>query len=105
MDIWLRSDAEFKTIEHLKESKQINNNCFLGVVGRRVCFRASKWSEMDQHGPAWSEKDTKREPKATKMERKGCVKTQNKQCPEKVAPEIVKVASRTLPGVWPHAQK
>ena len=65
------AEIHSKTIEHLKELKQINKNCFLGVVGRRVGFRASKWSQMDQHGATWSEKDTKREPKATKMEPKG----------------------------------
>jgi hypothetical protein len=64
------AEIHSKTIEHLKELKQINKNCFWGVVGRRVGFRASKWSQMDQHGPTWSEKDTKREPKATKMEPK-----------------------------------
>ena len=100
------AEIHSKTIEHLKELKQINKKKgFLAVVGRRVGFRASKWSQMDQHGAAWSEKDTKREPKATKMEPKGNLKTQNKQCSEKVAPETVKVASRTLPGVWTHAQK
>ena len=99
------AEIHSKTIVQLKELKQINKNCFLGVVGRRVGFRASKWSQMDQHGATWSEKDTKREPKATKMEPKGYLKTKNKQCSEKVAPETVKVASRTLPGVWTYAQK
>ena len=61
------AEIHLKTIRHLKESKHF---FFLGVVGRRVGFRASKWSQMDQHGATWSEKDTKREPKATKMEPK-----------------------------------
>jgi hypothetical protein len=60
---------------------------------------------MDQHGAAWSEKDTKREPKATQMDPKGYLKNKNKQSSEKDAPETVKIASRTLPGVWTHAQK
>jgi hypothetical protein len=84
MEIWLRNDAHLKTIEHLKESKQINNNCFLGVVGRRVGFRAPKLSQMDQHGPIWSQKDTKREPKAIQMVPKGDQKSKPTQCSEKV---------------------
>ena len=56
----------------------------MGVVGRRVGFRASKWSLMDQHGPTWSQQDTKREPKATQMEPKGDQKIKKKQFSEKV---------------------
>ena len=92
MEIGLRNDVHLKTIEHLKESKQINNNCFLGVVGRRVGFRASKLSQMDQHGPTWSQKDTKREPKATQMEPKGDQKSKKKQCSEKVGSRSLRPA-------------
>ena len=39
------------------------------VVGRRrVGSRASKWSQIDQHGPTWSQKDTKREAKVAKTD-------------------------------------
>ena len=54
-----------------------------GVVGRRVVFRVSKWSQMDQHRPTWFQEDTKRDPKAgpkaTKVSQKAINKKQNKQ--------------------------
>jgi hypothetical protein len=64
MEIWLRHDAEFKTIEHLKESKQINNNCFLEVVGRRVGRQnGTQWTSMDQHGAKRIPKGSQKRPK------------------------------------------
>ena len=38
------------TLQNLKESKQLNKKWFLGVIGRRTGFRASKWSQINQYG-------------------------------------------------------
>ena len=80
VQVWLKNDAQidtqicwnpFKSNPNLKESKPINNKCFLGVVGRKIIFRVSKWSQMDQHGVKSCQKAIKRKQK-NNMLRKCC---------------------------------
>jgi hypothetical protein len=77
------AEIHSKTIEHLKELKQINKNCFLGVVGRRVGQNGAKWTNMGQHGAKRIPKGSQKRPKWSQKAIKKQNKMSGRRCSEK----------------------
>jgi hypothetical protein len=73
------AEIHLKTIQHLKKSKQINNNCFLRSLGAGSvlgCQIGAKWTNMEPKGYQKGAKSCQNGAKGTKSAPKGNKKKQ-----------------------------